>query len=231
MKILAIETSSDRGSVALLDGDSLSCADLAPGAKQSSSALATIRQLLDGAGVALTALDAIAFGSGPGMFTGLRLGCGVAQGLSIGSGRPLIAVSSLQALAERCPGERLLVATDARMGEVYWVAFERVAGGWHALADPVCGPPEDVVLPAGSDAWRAIGNGFAAYRDRWPGSIIDRVAIEDDGAVARAGDVARIAARRWAGGGLTPLAEALPQYVRNKVALTTRERLERGARG
>jgi len=230
MIILAIETSSERGSLAVWNDGACEAIELAPGAGQSATALQRLRELISKLGLALEQIDAIAFGSGPGMFTGLRLGCGLAQGLAIGLAKPVVSVSSLQALAARSSGERILAATDARMGEVYVQSFCRVDGEVKPLGDAACVPPEQLPPPAEGSAWKGIGSGFAAYRERMPAELVTRLEVEDAQAVPHAREVAEIGWCKYSAGRLTPLSEAVPEYVRNKVALTTRERLARGGR-
>ena len=136
MQILAIDTSTEYLSLALwLDGRVFS-RDINAGQTHSQQILPTLRELLDEAQVELNALDGIAFGAGPGSFTGLRIACGVAQGLAFGTGLPVIAVSTLQALAQQSGAEKVIACLDARMGEIYHAAYEkkrwRMAGSLHA---------------------------------------------------------------------------------------------------
>src|SRR5574337_245059 len=123
MKILAIETSGDRGSVALLADGALLEKPLEGHARHSEDLLPSILQMLAEAELSLRQLDALAFAAGPGAFTGLRLACGVIQGLALGARLPVVPVSSLQALALGAPLGQVLVATDARMGEIYAAAY------------------------------------------------------------------------------------------------------------
>lgn len=229
MKILAIETSSEQGSLALLRNGDCALVSLDPGPAQSATALAKLDAVLAAAALRLADLDAIAFGCGPGMFTGLRFGCGLAQGLALGAGRPLIAVSSQQALALQSPGERILVATDARMGEVYWRCYRRSSEGLAPIGPAACTPPEQVALGPG-EAWHGIGNAFSLHAERLPATLRGRLAAVDGTAVASARELARLAVARCAAGEFTALGEAIPEYVRDKVALTTAERQERGGR-
>lgn len=230
MKILAIETSSEQGSLALQkDGLVFRCL-LDRAGEQSATALTKLRELLAQGGIDLRELDAIAFGAGPGMFTGLRLGCGLAQGLAIGAGLPLVRVSSLLALANRCSGERVVVATDARMGEIYCQCFERTGTFLAPVGMPQCIPPEQFFLPPGPARWSAIGSAFSAYWNRFDVTLLDSISLAADNAPAHASDLLTIAARYLAAGKVTAPQDAVPEYVRDKVALTTRERLERGAR-
>ena len=230
MIILAIETSSERGSMALSHGGKVASTSLDAGPKQSETALRRLRDLLEGCGLHIEDVDVVAFGSGPGMFTGLRLGCGLAQGLAIGLSKPIVAVSSLLALAARCRGERIVAATDARMGEIYFQCFKRRDGVLVPENEPDCVPPEQLPALSPDSGWQGIGNAFAVHAARMPAAFLGAIAVIDADARPRAEEVAELAADLVAEGRTTPLEEAVPQYVRNKVALTTRERLARGGR-
>lgn len=229
MKLLALETSTDRGSAALyLDGRVVErCAE--GRTSHSEWLLPAVTALLAEAGVALTELDAIAYGEGPGSFTGLRLACGVAQGLSLGSGVPLLPVPSLAALALEAGAPRVLVCVDARMEECYWAAYQVDGDAVQCLLPPAVGAPEALPLPAVADSrWIGAGDGFLNYRGRLPASVLDQLAAIVPDLRPRAGAVARLAAPACAAGRFVDPAEAVPLYVRDKVARTTAERLAVG---
>ena len=124
MNILALETSTESGSCALLLGEHLSERRCPAGRPHSETLLPLIRELLSESGVKLAQLDAIAFGAGPGAFTGLRVACGVAQGLAVGAGLPVVPVCGLEAMAATVGAPRVLSLLDARMGEIYAAAYE-----------------------------------------------------------------------------------------------------------
>ncbi|WP_114649597.1 tRNA (adenosine(37)-N6)-threonylcarbamoyltransferase complex dimerization subunit type 1 TsaB [Pseudothauera hydrothermalis] len=227
MKILAIETSCERGSIALLTDDTVLNKELVGQANHSNHLLPEIRALLAEAGTLVGELDAIAFGSGPGAFTGLRLACAAAQGLALGAGLGVVPICSLAALAMQGEGARVFVATDARMNELYYAAYERCPSGLRTYQAPRCAPPEAVSLPDGQ--WCALGSGFAAYPDlaeRWPGRFFQ----VEPAVVPRAADVARLAVLELQRGAALAPELAAPLYIRDKVALTTAERLARGGR-
>lgn len=222
MNLLAIETSTELCSVALLRGDELFVEEaLAP--NQHAERLAPmVRRLLARAGLATADMDAFAFGQGPGSFTGLRIACGLVQGLALGSGRPVVGVSSLLALAEQAQASRVVSALDARMGETYLAAYSRMGGDWEAALEP--GLFAEGALPAlpGRD-WVATGSGFDAFA--WlRGAYSLQVGNRIEGDLPRAGAVARVAARKFVRGESVPAEQAAPLYLRDKVALTTRER-------
>lgn len=229
MKILSIETSCEHASVALAFGDGLVERTLEGHANHSERLLATLSALLAEAGLPLGALDAIAFGAGPGAFTGVRLACGVAQGLAMGAGLGVVPVSSLAALAAQVEGPCALAVTDARMGEVYAAPFTCSAEGLVALSEPVCCAPSDVPEP-GAGNWILIGSGLVAHaqalRERFDGRIAGWIGD----AHPQARGVARLAVDAVRRGDVVAPELAAPLYVRNKVALTTAERLVKGGR-
>ena len=218
MRILALETATHRLSVAYWEDGIVveQAAELPSGGSQWL--LPAAQGLLDEAGITMKALDAIAFGAGPGSFTGVRLAAGCAQGLAFGLDRPVIGVDSLAALALASGEARAYVCLDARMNEVYVAAYDR---GVEILAPKVC-PPERVPLPEGDD-WVGCGDGFASYAARLPALRTRRPELRPTAAA-----VARLAAPKLADGAGMDAALAAPRYVRDKVALTTAERLARG---
>ncbi|KAB2962792.1 tRNA threonylcarbamoyladenosine biosynthesis protein TsaB [Zoogloea sp.] len=229
MKILALETSTNAGSVALLDGDTLTERPVAGRPGHSETLLPETVALLRECGVTLAEVDAIAFGAGPGAFTGLRLACGVAQGLALGAAKPVIPVSNLEALASQCPGDAVFVAIDARMSEVYFAAYRRTAAGLLEVLAPSCASPDAVRLPEEGN-WTGFGSAFHAYRDALVNGLGTRLAGFDAAPQPEAGAIARVAALRFLQGEAIDPVLAAPLYVRDKVALTTEERLARGGR-
>jgi tRNA threonylcarbamoyladenosine biosynthesis protein TsaB len=186
-----------------------------------------LQGLLDEQGVALAGLDGIAFGAGPGAFTGLRLAASVAQGLAVGAGLPVVGIGSLEALALGLGDGRVYACTDARMNEVYCAAYRVRATSWRTVLAPAVVAPDSAPLPQGQ-GWLGGGSGFAAYGGcaaREPGRLPCRRARRGASARRRGG---RLAAPRLARGEALDAALAAPLYVRDKVALTTRERLAAG---
>jgi tRNA threonylcarbamoyladenosine biosynthesis protein TsaB len=228
MLILALETSTELGSCALWrDGEVVE--RLCPGGRShSETLLPLVRELLAEAGCQIGQLDAIAFGVGPGAFTGLRIACGAAQGLAVASGIPLLPVTSLEAMAALSGGERVVAALDARMGEVYSGHYQRAADGYQLLGEIRVSAPADVLLPSGSE-WLACGNAIAAYP-----VLQQRLTLADvaqlAGILPTAAALARLAAPRAAGGAGIDAALAAPLYIRDKVAKTVAERLSEGGR-
>jgi tRNA threonylcarbamoyladenosine biosynthesis protein TsaB len=168
MNLLGFETSSTRGSVALATPQALRVREIETPRDQTERMLALTDELLAEAQIALADLDGIAFGRGPGSFTGLRVSVAVAQGLAAVTAAPLLPVSSLACLAQGCWREhgfaRGVVATDAHMGEVYWAEFAVHDGLAAIVGEERLGAPGEVAAPTGED-WCAAGNAFAAHAD------------------------------------------------------------------
>jgi tRNA threonylcarbamoyladenosine biosynthesis protein TsaB len=228
MKILAIETSTDFGTCALLQDGVIDQRICPPGRPHSETLLPLVREMMADSGIGFTQLDALAFGAGPGAFTGLRVACGVAQGLAVGAGLPVVPVCGLEAMAASLGEPRVLSLLDARMGEVYAAAYERCGANLELRGEIRVGSPAILDLPASGD-WIACGNALAAYpelteRLRAAGFVLR------PGVLPEAGAVAQLAAHRLAhGAGIDP-AQAAPLYVRDKVARTIRERLDAGGK-
>lgn len=227
MKLLALDSSSEWCTAALwLDGR-IAAREEHAGQRHSQLILPMIDALLQEAGLTIRQLDGIAFGAGPGSFTGLRIACGVAQGLAFAAGLPVAAVGTLECLAEACDAARVVSALDARMGEVYIAAFERGDGGWRTVSEGLlCRPLE---APALVGAWVGCGSGFAVHGDalaeRYAGQL-SRIRAD---LFPHAREVAAIGVRALErGDGMDP-ALAAPLYVRDKVAFTVRERAARKA--
>jgi tRNA threonylcarbamoyladenosine biosynthesis protein TsaB len=228
MKILALETSCEQGSIALLVDGRVEARMLDGHANHSEYIIPELNALLGEAGVRLRDLDAIAFGSGPGAFTGLRLACAVGQGLALGSGKALAPVCSLAALACQAGEGQVLVATDARMNEVYFAAYRRCGDQVAELRAPRCLPAAQI-KPLPDGPWQGIGSAFAAYPElaqQWGAASCSL----QPAAVPLAADVARLAQAMVTAGKLVAPEMAAPLYVRDKVAFTTAERLARGGK-
>jgi tRNA threonylcarbamoyladenosine biosynthesis protein TsaB len=224
MQILALDTSTEWLSVAVHDGRTSAAVRERAGNASSERILPLVARVLAEAGTSLRGLGGIAYGAGPGSFTGVRIACGVVQGLAFGAGLPVFGVPTLGAIAHtawRVHGwPRVLACLDARMHEVYVASYVRNDNGWTRLGDPVVRKPDDVQSADGG-AWHGAGDGFAAYPQ-----LAARLKLADSDA-SMIPDAESIAQWAWphlvAGEGV-PAAEAQPLYVRHRVALTTAER-------
>ncbi len=231
MRILAIDTSTEACSAALLVGDTVLARAEEPGRGHSDRILGMVAEVLAEAGLALAALDAIAAGVGPGAFTGVRISVAVAQGLAFGATLPVVPISSLEALAfERMQrgAAGVLACLDARMAEVYWACYRAdPARGLVASAGAAVGAPASVHLPADAfepgGGYFGIGRAFAVYPEllELPGlrcDSADQRALPDARAMVRLGAV-----RLAAGDGVDPGA-LTPLYLRDNVAQTQAQR-------
>lgn len=225
--ILAIETSSELASCALLHGERVSSRDSSGVRTHSQSILPMVQSLLDEAGIKLSDCDAVAYGCGPGSFTGVRTACGVAQGLAFGAALPVVPVVTLDAMALACRqqylADEIVAVLDARMGEVYWAQY-RYAQGWQAVVAPtLCAPQEVRPQKVGPQTMplSACGNGFAAYEAAFAGQDFAEAHPDIMPHAIQIGQLARIA---FAAGAAVPPARAQPLYLRNKIAFTSAER-------
>jgi tRNA threonylcarbamoyladenosine biosynthesis protein TsaB len=223
MRVLAFDTSTDWLTVAAGDGDAWYAHAERAGQANSERILPVIDDVLSAAGWRLSDLDGIAFGAGPGSFTGVRIACGVAQGLAFGADLPVVAVPTLEALAQaawhECNDSSIFACVDARMREVYVAAYVREGEQWSVVLEPAVVRPDDVRLPD-ARAWHGVGDGFAAY----PNLAMLPVASIDPSARPRAQAIGELALPRFAAGLAVAAADAQPLYVRHRVALTTAER-------
>lgn len=223
MNILAIETSSKYCSVALWCEGDIDARETHAGQRHSELVLGMVDELLARRGLRVEALNGIAFGAGPGSFTGLRIACGVTQGLAFAAGIPVLGVGTLLAMAEAAQAERIVCCLDARMHEVYHAAYERSDGKWNTVHAPgVYAPAATPDLPAGE--WFGGGSGFTAYREVLMQRYAGKIAAIDTELHPRARDIARLAVPQFEQGLGIDAALAVPLYVRDKVALKTHER-------
>ena len=219
MKLLAVDSATEACSAALLHEHGLIERYELLGRGHAERLLPMVNELLAESGIGIGELNAIAFGRGPGGFTGLRIAAGITQGLAAGARLPVLPVSDLAAIATagaRQSGNiRQLVCMDARMGQVYWAAFDCTAAQPQALTPESVADPADVTAPEGGP-WFGAGHGFAAYP-----AIATRLGPQLSSTapelLPRAGDIARIAAADFAAGRGRPAAQALPVYLRNEV--------------
>ncbi|MEL7595714.1 tRNA (adenosine(37)-N6)-threonylcarbamoyltransferase complex dimerization subunit type 1 TsaB [Aeromonas veronii] len=221
LKILAVDTATEACSAALLVGDKLfSRWEEAP-RDHTRKILPMVQAVLEDAGISLSDLDAIAFGRGPGSFTGVRIGISVAQGLAFGAGVPLIGISTLAAMAQgayRLDGaEQVLTAIDARMNEVYFGRYELVDGRMQLVGDEVVSDPVALVDVRGKLAGpvTCVGTGFETYGETLSG-LADELA-ESQVRFPAAEDMLPLARAAWLAGEAVPVEQATPVYLRDKV--------------
>ena len=214
MRFAAIETSTQWCSVALWSDGELAALERRADNRHSEMVLPMLLSLVNPREV-----DAIAFGAGPGSFTGLRIACALAQGLALPRGLPVLGVSTLEALAHESGAARVVACLDARMREVYYSALEKEGSGadarWREVIPARCVAPQDAPRPPG-DGWIGCGSGFAAYGDMGLARVFPQVH-------PTAAAVAALAAPRLAAGEGVDAALAAPAYLRDKVALTKQE--------
>jgi tRNA threonylcarbamoyladenosine biosynthesis protein TsaB len=225
MLFAALETSTEWCSIALWRDGEITGVERRAGSRHSELALPMLETLFRKTNTGPEALGAIAFGAGPGSFTGLRIACGLAQGLALARGLPVLGVSTLEAIAEECGGARVVACLDARMREVYYAALEKSDAGWREVVPTQCVAPAAAPLPPGG-GWVGAGSGFAAF----PGFLENIVTAVNPAIHPSAVSVARLAAPRLAAGEGVDAAEAAPLYVRDKVAFTREELAARSGR-
>ena len=237
MNLLALDTSTEFLSLALQLGDKTYTHHQHAGQAASQLVLPQIQALLDAANIKLSDLDGIAFGAGPGAFTGVRVACGVAQGLGFGANLPVVGVNTLMALAQASGQDKVIACLDARMGEIYHAAYVRKNGvpedgKWiEQSAITVCKPEAAPVLEG---EWVGVGSGWAVY-----GEVLSKIYAQNLGQVTAhdlyykvtptAEAILQLAKPTFEAGLAKPASEAAPIYIRNRVALTTIER-EQGLR-
>jgi tRNA threonylcarbamoyladenosine biosynthesis protein TsaB len=223
--LLAFDTATEQLSIAVAAHNRVVTHEAAGGAQASAALIPAILALLAQAGVTLCELDAIAFGRGPGAFTGLRTACSVAQGLAFGANKPVLPIDTLLAVAEDARAGRdslrVWAAMDARMDEVYAAQYAFASGAWSVLDAPMLTTPAAL-----NQRWQAqpprlvAGSALAAFGAR----LVAGDALLAPAALPRAAAMLPLARALWARGGAVDAAHALPLYLRDKVAQTTLER-------
>jgi tRNA threonylcarbamoyladenosine biosynthesis protein TsaB len=232
MNLLSLDTSTEVLSLALQLGDKTFTNSQIAGNASSQLILPQIQVLLDTANVKLADLHGIAFGAGPGAFTGVRIACGVAQGLGFGANLPVVGVSTLLALAEASGEENVIACLDARMGEIYHAGFQKQQNTWHeTLKTQVIKPETSPALASASSqmmmhekAWVGVGSGWAVYCETLSTIYAQNLSKIMADITPTAEAILRLAKPIFAAGLAKPASEAAPIYIRNRVALTSAER-------
>ncbi len=222
MKLLAIETATEACSAALLlDGEITWRCEIAP-RRHASLILPMAQELLDEAGLGVAQLDLLAFGRGPGSFTGVRIAASVIQGIAFATDLPVMPVSSLTALAQgvwrRSAAQRVLAAMDARMGEIYWSACVAGSEGvMRACAEEQLGMPQEIRLPPG-DGWSGAGSAWRSHGGILAERMAGRLQGSEPHSCPEAQDIALLAAAALEAGTSPVAAEQVePVYLRNRV--------------
>ncbi len=228
--IFAIETSTERLSLAILRGRDMYLREVDAGQRHSELALPLMRELMAEAKLDAKSIDIYAFGQGPGSFTGVRIACGLTQGLALGADKRVMPVPTQMALAETCGAGTALVALDARMGEIYFAAYRRdaIESHWDTVVAPMLVKPDNLPALAG-DNWQGIGSAFnvSELADTLSRRYGRQLVSVNQTALPSAREIAIIAAREIATRGVAAALApefAAPLYLRNKVALTIAER-------
>ncbi len=221
MNILAIETSTQACSAALLSHGQLQHRFQISPQGHGDLILTMVDELMQEAGLTPAQLSAVAFGRGPGAFTGVRIATSVAQGIAFGADLPVVPVSTLAALAQagyRHNGyESMLCAMDARMGEVYWGTYQIEQGMVSLLSDELVCKPEAVPQPETGE-WHGIGSGWAIFADALRSRFPVQLEEKDAHLLPRAEEVALLAQHAVENGQTVAPQDALPIYLRDNVA-------------
>ncbi|MEW6677122.1 MAG: tRNA (adenosine(37)-N6)-threonylcarbamoyltransferase complex dimerization subunit type 1 TsaB [Pseudomonadota bacterium] len=222
MRLIAFDTATEWCTAALWQDGRVTYREVHAGQRHSDLLVPMIQDLLAEAGLGLRDLDGLAYGMGPGSFTGLRIACGVAQGLALGADLPVLGVSTLETLAAEAlaaqGAEQVMACLDARMQEVYVGLYRFEGGAWLCASGPRVCPPEQTPRPEGG-LWTGIGSGFAAYP-----ALADRVGRCLPAGIPHARSLVALAAPRFSRGEGVPAEQAEPLYIRDKVALKICER-------
>ena len=223
MRILAIDTATEACSVALADnGSTHAHFELCP-REHTQRILPMVQDMLTAGSLSLEQLDVLAFGRGPGSFTGVRIGIGIAQGLALGANLPLTGVSTLATMAEgawrKTGATRVLAAIDARMGEVYWAEYQRDEQGiWHGEETEAVLKPDAVSerLRQLQGSWATVGTGWPAWPELASGSGL--TLTDGDILLPAAEDMLPLAQQQLSAGRVVAPEHAEPVYLRNEVA-------------
>lgn len=218
MKLLALDTATEACSAALfIDGKTISRYEFAP-RRHAELILAMVNDLLAEAGMAIRQLDCLAFGRGPGAFTGVRIAAGVIQGLAFAADLAVVPVSTLAILAQGAIGrsEYLFSAIDARMAEIYWCLFRAENQLVQAVTDEAVSKPDQVTIP-GDNTWYGVGSGWKSYREILLDVAGRNLSGHDGDTYPHARDIIPLAVADFTAGRAVPAEQALPVYLRNRV--------------
>ena len=223
MNLVALETSTEYCSLAVSRGAQVFERSFHAGQRHSELALPALRELLQQAALDMRSIEGIVYGAGPGSFTGLRIACGMAQGMALARNLPVAGIGTLLALAEDCGADKVVACLDARMGEVYHAVYRKSGGKWIEMHAPALYRPDSVPRVEGGD-WIACGSGFRMHGVVLAQCYGGSIARTDADAVPNAVAMLRLAREVFAAGQGVDAAAAAPLYVRDKVALKASER-------
>jgi tRNA threonylcarbamoyladenosine biosynthesis protein TsaB len=223
VNLVALETSTEYCSLAVCRGARELDRSFHAGQRHSELALPALRALLREAALDMASIDGIVYGAGPGSFTGLRIACGLAQGLALARNLQVAGVGTLLALAEASGAGKVIACLDARMGEVYHAAYHKNGDDWIEMHAPALYRPEAVPAAEGG-GWTGCGSGFRAHGAQLAQRYAGAIARTDADAVPSALAMLWLARRMFAAGQGVDAAAAVPLYVRDKVALKANER-------
>lgn len=225
---LALDTSTEFLSIALQKADVRYAVDILAGQSHSQMVLPQLKKLLESADLALKDLQSIVFGAGPGSFTGVRIAVGITQGLAFGAKLPVLGVCTLKALAEASGADKVIACLDARMGEVYHAVYIRTkanqqSSAWQEVIAPGLYKPDAVPTVEGA-SWVGVGSGWQTYGVELSSSYSKQITAIQPKIMPTASAMLNIALPMLAAGEGLPASEAMPIYIRNRVALKTVER-------
>lgn len=225
MAFLALDTSTEYLSLAIYHNEQMYASSIHVGQKHAEYAIDTLREFLDNHGLSITQIEGIAYGKGPGSFTGLRIGCAIAQGIAFAQDIPLVGIETLKALALQSTGTHIITAIDARMGEVYLAIYHLQHNKLTTLLTPrLCAPNALPQTPSVNveTRWAGIGNGFLIQEKALTSHYQPSMLVTEAHVQAR--DILMLALPKFAEKLGVPAEEASLLYLRDKVALTIKER-------
>ena len=225
MNLLALETSTEYLSLAVMKAGEEFTYEVNAGQSHSQIILPQLQILLEKANIKLNDLQGIAFGAGPGSFTGVRIAASVAQGLGLGTCLPVMGISTLLALAEASGESRIIACLDARMGEIYHAAYEKIDDEWITIIEPGLYKPDVVPVMQGS-GWVGAGSGWKTYSEQLSLSYMDQLKEIQPYLFPTASALLRLAVPSFAKGEAKSAGYDMPIYIRNRVALKTEERMQ-----
>jgi tRNA threonylcarbamoyladenosine biosynthesis protein TsaB len=225
MKLLALDASTEFLSLAVCADGKMYRHDQHAGQAASQLILPQIQKLLDSAKLDLADLDGIAFGAGPGSFTGVRVACGVAQGIAFGANIPVVGVNVLKALAHASGADRVIAASDARMREVYHAVYEKKEDGWLEVHATGVYKPDAVPKVDGTN-WVGVGTAWKVYGEVLSQQYQKNIVNKLPEMTPAAESILALAKPVFEAGLAKSASEAKPIYIRNRVALTSKERAQ-----